>query len=181
MFLPRWAEENVFLNLWSDWFNIMMWTRPGSWKSQTTSNFQSDCIFEVSPILLSTLYNPSLFLIFASQISVFTHWIYVQAPQRNFQDPLAKQESEWNAQSFICLEYEATFLFLLWIIGSTFLWMRINEKIYTRSILNTLQCYWAFGLQPEADVGIRMLAPTGFVYESLPVDLNTCSFWHTNW
>lgn len=52
--------------------------------------------------------------------------------------------------------------------------MKINKKMYTRSILNTLQRYWVFGLQPEAGVDIRMLAPTGFVYASLPIDLSTC-------
>lgn len=52
--------------------------------------------------------------------------------------------------------------------------MKISQKMYTRSILNTLQHYWAFSLKPEADVDIRKLAPRAFAYRSLPVDPNRC-------
>lgn len=46
--------------------------------------------------------------------------------------------------------------------------------MYTRTILNPLSWYWAFILQPEAHVDIRTIELMGFVYKSLPVDLNMC-------
>lgn len=54
---------------------------------------------------------------------------------------------------------------------NSFCGMKRNEKMYIQEHTYTLQCYWAFGLPPEADEDIRMLT-RGDLYQTLPIDLS---------
>lgn len=151
-----------------------MWARPISWKSQTSSNFQFNCVFDILSMLLFTLNNLSPFF----NICFPNSCIY----SLNLHLSSTKELLRSFRKAGVTMKFSVLHLSWVWGHLSFFAmnhrnYILLNEnkpEIYTRSILNTLQCYWAFSLEPEADVDNVMLIPREFVYGSHPIDLSRC-------